>query len=591
MMLASVILLAPLLAPIGASAVTSRTGVAAALFNANTYLYRATSAGYFDAAAELNPLLHTWSLSVEEQFYFLIPGTLFLAWIAGRRWGRPLLALRLFVIGLIAASFALCMLFTLSADVGPLDGPRFAFFSPVTRSWEFAVGLALVLVPARWCLSGPRARALTVVAGLGLLAFAMVAYSDATVFPGAAALVPVLGTAAVIHAGTRPSKVEQVPNVGWHLLRPMVWLGDLSYSWYLWHWPFIVFAGAFWPSAGVLPLVVAAAVSLAPAWLSQRFLEQRLKGTPATPKRRTVVLAGWCILTPLAAAALSVPMTKVLEQQPEVVAFDDMIGEHLDVRSGCESPVPLGSRDPDVCVWGDDSVTESVVLLGDSNAGHFTSTLVGAAGDRRLQVATIASCPFSDVIAEVPALDGFSSSDCRRFVTETTGVPRSEPAGRRRPGERHRHHRRGGPDDPDRPDDRRHGTLRREGGRLRGRARAGRRAAEGGGDPGGHRQGRAEAGPRGPQELLPVDGHGRHRPMRPFVVRHGRAGEPPPGQPGRGSGRGGSGVETWDFNDVICPAGQCVGIDDGALVWRDDAHISVATAERLVPRAEELLGR
>ena len=133
-MLFAVILLAPLLAPLGGLPETSPTGIAAALFSANAYLFWGTGVGYFDPVAELNPLLHTWSLSVEEQFYLFLPVVLYLSWRLGKRRDRPVQSLRVFVISLIAGSFALCILLSYSGAIGGESGLRFAFFSPFTRA-------------------------------------------------------------------------------------------------------------------------------------------------------------------------------------------------------------------------------------------------------------------------------------------------------------------------------------------------------------------------------------------------------------------------------------------------------------------------
>ena len=420
LMLALVVLAAPLLAPIGAEPVTSRTGIAAALFSANAYLYTATAGGYFEAAAGLNPLLHTWSLSVEEQFYFVIPALLFLAWRVGRRWGRPLLASRVFVFVVIAWSFVACVALSFSGDVIRSNSLRFAFFSPFTRAWEFAAGLALVVLPVGWLWRSTLLRRAGVVLGLALIGAAALLFSDLTLFPGVAALLPVLGTALVIHAGTTATATDATGSDR-SVLRPMIWLGDMSYSWYLWHWPLIVFAGAFWPQAGVVPLVVAAGVSLLPAWWSYRALEQRLRSTPTTSTRRTLLLAGCCIAAPLAAAALARPLTSAVAERTEVAVFAEGRDRHVDGEIGCDQTTQPGDGQSNECTWGDADASTSVVLVGDSMAGQFSEALIGGAeqaGDTSLRITTRSACPLNDIV--LVDRNGTSSSDeCRNFVVDS----------------------------------------------------------------------------------------------------------------------------------------------------------------------------
>jgi peptidoglycan/LPS O-acetylase OafA/YrhL len=582
--LAVVVLLSPLLAPIGTTTTTALTGVAAALFSANLYLYRATDTGYFDPLAEGNPLLHTWSLSVEEQFYFLVPALVLLAWYVGRRWWNPMISARVLVVAMVVVSFVACVALTYAETIGPLDGARFAFFSPLTRAWEFAFGLGLVLLPAGWHLKGRTVASVVVFAGgVGLLA-SMVLYSDDTAFPGAAALLPVVGTAAIIYGGT--SRSAEHPSSS-PALGPLVWMGDISYSWYLWHWPVIVFAGAFWPEAGVFPLVVAAAISLVPAVASNRALEQRLRSRASTPTRTLVFALCWIAL-PLAAAALYRPVTDLLDRRGDVAAFEAAVARHADVGAGCESAIPYGDR-AEGCTWGADVGGPSVVLIGDSNAGQFTETLVGANADGTVEVATMASCPFSDVVADIPAIPGSFSPDCRRFVTESLEHLEAEP-----------------------PDvvvianatdlivtgggmvlaDPANGLAVTERGKPQvfedGLARVAERLRVAGSrvvivnvvpKPYG-------SDPRRCSRLTVMVDPGRCV-TAPFLLAERSAHTDAVALEKRAAGR--AGVETWDFGDLICPGGICVGLSDGLPVWHDDDHISVATATALAPRVAELL--
>ena len=407
-------LVTPLLAPIAAGATAARTAVAAALFSANGYLYWVAGGGYFAPSAELNPLLHTWSLSVEEQFYFVVPAALVLIWKVGVRTSNSLRALRVFTVLVVLTSFVACMVFSYADWVGPFSGLRFAFFSPFTRAWEFAAGFVIVLLPQSWFSSKPMRRA-AVIGGLGLIALAAFTFSEATVFPGAAALVPVVGSALVIFGGTGPTTNWESSTQ--RLLGPMVRLGDLSYGWYLWHWPFIVFAGAYWQNAGRLPLVIAAALSLGPAALSHRFLEQRFRVTAATRPASTLVLAATCIFSPLLAVAGA---HLIGGKVPDSSVGRERSASHVSNLEGCDEAA-TATRGPSGCIWGPATSDTAIVLVGDSNAGHFSETLVGAAEatESRLRIESRSGCPFID--AEVMESGGSNRQQaCRGFVERMT---------------------------------------------------------------------------------------------------------------------------------------------------------------------------
>lgn len=193
-----------------------------ATFSYSNFYFWST-ADYFDAPAHTKPLLHTWSLAVEEQFYLVWPILLLLIsrWLPNFR--------KSIVVGLFAASFAWSIW---AAN----HSPDAAFYLPFSRAWELLAGsiLALNLAPPirnRW------SRESASLIGLGLIVFAAMTYSARTPFPGVAALLPCVGSALVIAAGSFGTSI-----VGKLLsLRPIVFIGLTSYSVYLWHWPLIVF--------------------------------------------------------------------------------------------------------------------------------------------------------------------------------------------------------------------------------------------------------------------------------------------------------------------------------------------------------------
>jgi peptidoglycan/LPS O-acetylase OafA/YrhL len=237
---------------------TLRGALGTLFFASNIVFWRDMADGYFAATdAGLNPLLHTWSLAVEEQFYVFFPVLLLLCF----RYGRRYLLLILMVCAAVSLAGAALLVQGKSVAV---------FFLSPFRVWELLAGslLALGAVPPI------RSRAVReVVADAGLLAIlaACVFFDSRTTFPGLAALAPVLGAAALIHAGGSGH------SLAGHLLqwRPMVYIGLISYSLYLWHWPLIVltrYAMGMEPISPYIPSLFAASLVL--GGLSYRFIEQ-----------------------------------------------------------------------------------------------------------------------------------------------------------------------------------------------------------------------------------------------------------------------------------------------------------------------------
>ena len=231
-----------------------RSLVASTFFVSNIYFWRSSS--YFDGASEFKPLLHTWSLGVEEQFYIFVPLILF----AISRWSKS--RYTPWLLSLSAASFALSVW-------GLTHAPTANFYVLPTRFWELAVG-ALVAV----ALAGPVlprvARELIGAAGLAAIVYAITMLSDESPFPGWNALYPCLGAAAIIVVGGRGgSAVSSLLGS-----RPLVLVGKISYSLYLWHWPLLALA-KYQAIRALTPIELAAVVlaSFVAAIVSWRWVE------------------------------------------------------------------------------------------------------------------------------------------------------------------------------------------------------------------------------------------------------------------------------------------------------------------------------
>lgn len=205
----------------------------ALLFVANFH-FISLGTNYLTAQRPPSPLQNLWSLSVEEQFYLVYPAIFILVAVIGRRW-RLRWKLAVVLMSIIAASLAW------SVDETASDGVV-AYFSPFTHAWELALG-CLIAVTTTSLKTLPRIPAAVVTwAGLACIALAVVSFDDATAYPGYQAALPVVGAGLVIAGGA------SIPRYGAEMLlrvKPMQWLGRLSYSLYLWHWPLLAVAAQY----------------------------------------------------------------------------------------------------------------------------------------------------------------------------------------------------------------------------------------------------------------------------------------------------------------------------------------------------------
>jgi peptidoglycan/LPS O-acetylase OafA/YrhL len=257
-----------------------KSALAQAILMSNVFFWRQT--GYFAPGIDTKPLLHTWSLAVEEQFYVLFP--LLLIFLAWRK--RSAIPQAIFWLGI--GSFALSV-------VGCYFMPAPTFYLLPTRAWELMVGAFLAAIPGRQ-LSNPFLNETIGLSGLGLVLYAVFVYTSNTRFPGLAALPPCLGAALIICSGSgmKPALTNRMLA-----LKPVVFIGLISYSLYLWHWPVLVFTkyrslGAqSWELRAVLLMV-----SVALAVGSWKWIEMPFRRRLLCPHRPQVfAFAGCGVLT------------------------------------------------------------------------------------------------------------------------------------------------------------------------------------------------------------------------------------------------------------------------------------------------------
>ena len=322
-----------------------KSAASTALYVSNLH-FLIDSANYFADAPETNLFLHTWSLSVEEQFYFVFPLLLLLA----LKYGTRQFLLIIIAIGGVVS-------FILSVYLTSYFQP-WAFFSSPTRAWEFAAGALGVMIGGAYSKRIGYALALI---GLLLILGAACFYGSSTQFPGWAALLPVLGTIFILHSGSDTQVGKLLSS---SLLQ---FFGKLSYSFYLWHWVVLVFAAAIWEGLSLTARLACILVSLGVAQISYTFVENPVRFNPILSRRPVFGLLMAGILT-LIGASISFTFyrhaqaTKIL---PEQVAFLKAIEHSPAQAQKCEAKAYESILKE--CVFGNPDSDKIVVLVGDSH--------------------------------------------------------------------------------------------------------------------------------------------------------------------------------------------------------------------------------
>jgi peptidoglycan/LPS O-acetylase OafA/YrhL len=401
-----------LLSPVRAIEVSGDI-VSSALYTANWH-FASQSVDYFAQDIEPSPVLHLWSLAIEEQFYLVWP-TLLLAvtWLWRRRGGavRPAIWVTLAIVGI--GSLALGIHLT---D----QQPAAAYFSTFGRAWELALGAVLALLGA---VRIPRPLAAAIGwGGLGAIVYSAVAFEASTPFPGVAALLPTVGAACVILAGSSPHARAWGAPAGLLSLPPVRYVGRISYSWYLWHWPALIFAAVVWGPLSVVAGIAVVAASWIPTAATHRWIEDpvRLSRMLALRPNRALAIGLGCMAIGVAAGFLLTDLQPTLRTAP----LADVRGAAAlnsqprpQQRAEAVRPNPLRARadrsrmyyegclvgisgtNSNRCLYGDPKGERTLILFGDSHALQYAPALEKLAETRhwRLIVLTKAECSPGEV--------------------------------------------------------------------------------------------------------------------------------------------------------------------------------------------------
>lgn len=372
----------------------ARAAGAAATWTSNFH-FALGKLDYFGPAADTNLFLHTWSLGVEEQFYLLWPA-LMLFLLGAWRWQgmhRHFQRLKRGMMAAIAICFLLSVLLTYAS-------PQLGFYMVLSRGWQFALGaLVFLQFDRNTAPMDGRRPAATIVGGLGLLAIvsSTLVLDQSTHYPGFWAILPSLGTAAVVYAGgTTPSKVETSRLLA---AGPMQAIGRVSYAWYLWHWPTLLLGLTLLDADNPWHLLALVLLSLALAAISYHLVESPLRRSTMLRSRPRAVLA-WGSALMLAAFVGATgwsQLSKEWAHQPNQERFTRLTLDKPAIYT-MDCHAPLFSAEVKTCKFGNQNAEKSVVLIGDSIAAQWFPAVLKIFDqiDWQVIVITKSACPMVD---------------------------------------------------------------------------------------------------------------------------------------------------------------------------------------------------
>ena len=325
--------------------------IAVSTFSSNILFW--SESGYFNTASELKPLLHTWSLAVEEQYYILFPIFLMLTWKLGIRWILIILSV-LFVISLGVAQW------------GAYNKPSATFFLLPTRGWELLVGVfsAFYLKYNAHLKSYILNQALSLL-GFGMIAYSIVAFDKTTPFPSLYALIPTIGTGLLILCAVPKTFVHKLLS-----LKFIVGIGLISFSAYLWHQPLLAFARhKSFVGISDINLIALCLASLVLAWFSWKFVEAPFRNKKIVDRKQIFIYSS-SLLSVFILIGLLTHINKGFSERysAELQFYFAMPGEGIKARNyDCHltgSEFALTG-----CIFGDQTIPPKYALIGDSHAG------------------------------------------------------------------------------------------------------------------------------------------------------------------------------------------------------------------------------
>jgi peptidoglycan/LPS O-acetylase OafA/YrhL len=379
----------------------AKSAIYASVFMANVWF--ANNSGYFDQSTEIAPLVHTWSLAVEEQFYLVFPIIVLLLY---RMWGIQ--GVRLGVAILIVGSLSASILFTPTY-------PNLAFYMLPTRAWELGVGAMLVFLPWRH-IQATLFSNIAFAFGLAIILYGVFFISGQDQYPGVYALIPVIGSALLIVSA------HSNGSIGNRILSfsPLALVGRFSYSAYLWHWPIVSYYRIYVSERGFVwyEVVLLIVASLGAGYVSWKFVEERFRYLKLPPKM--VLGYGASAIMLMVAIPSVVYMAKGF---PDRISLDARMITDSDLMWDwrCAEEIrPFESSGKSFCIVGAnwDGARVKALMWGDSHSLHWAPVFDQLAKERNISIliAPLTCPPYlnsSFVKEHYPKFPNFTS-DCTK---------------------------------------------------------------------------------------------------------------------------------------------------------------------------------
>ncbi|EOI5715393.1 acyltransferase family protein [Cronobacter turicensis] len=374
-------------------------------FFVSNYLFSYES-GYFAPDVELKPLLHTWSLAVEEQFYLIFPLMLFFLWRQGK------------ILSFLMILFIASLSFK-AADSGSISDPTFTFYSITTRAWELAIGAAAAFY-FRSELKFHQSRVASNImgmAGIALIVYGMLIISSKTPFPGRYALFPTVGAFLVIifsSSSNIPGKILS--------FKPVVFVGLISYSAYLWHQPMMALARHKYvvePPAYVMMVICVATIII--AWLSWKYIESPFRKKDGFSQSSIFKLAGIGSSFFISLSIFGVN-TSVLNRFEGSARYNDL-AHRLRGNAGLSKECEKSFFHSSQCTT---SENPEILLWGDSYAMQLAGMITASKPDARLVQATISQC--APILGASDTRSIFGAQNCIQANDKVMEMLKSKPS-------------------------------------------------------------------------------------------------------------------------------------------------------------------
>ncbi|MDH5545026.1 MAG: acyltransferase [Gammaproteobacteria bacterium] len=371
---------------------TSNSGLFALIGLSNFYFW--SQSGYFSPASEYQILLHTWSLGVEEQFYLLLPPIIFLIY-----------KFRLRLIPVIAVGLPILFLISLWLSQ---NKPSVAFYLLPARAWELSIGVALAcgVIPKS---GSTKFNELIAITGLFMVISSVFLINKQMQFPGWVALLPCVGAAAIIYASNNTGLASSILS-----LPPLRFVGLISYSLYLWHWPVFVGLRMYTAEPHLSPLIasIGITISFILAVLTWHYVEKPFRSISRMSFRRVLVgtssIGAVSILVAIIGISGSGLPSRLSENTQQFLSATQDIDP---LREHCEGIHPLSQH---ACQFGAPETPIDFVLLGDSHAGAIRSAIEkwAISSGRAGTLLWLRGCPMLLGATKVP---DFRSVECTEF--------------------------------------------------------------------------------------------------------------------------------------------------------------------------------